>query len=235
MRPGPPVGDAHELRRILGTPLTVRAGGRAYRLAPLTLGQRLELEAWAEAEIIRGARGSIRELGDAASYEVRWKLLGQAKDRSADGLAVQNVLDSLAGLERQLRLCLLKHHGEVVDVEVNAILEAEGIGPVKAWLEESSTLTAEEIERAQGQAGPGRTDWAAVARYLAHEYGFGPDAVAGLTLPQLHHYTRPDERGGVHGKRLTAKDIQERARAQAKAKKPKKSGKKKRRRRGRSK
>ena len=116
------------LADLSGAPSEIVAGGKSYRLSPLSLDQNGELERWAEDEsaamAYRQARAKLLALDDALTPEDRAAILAAADEAAKSrGTALQTV----RGVVKVLRLMFSRHHPGLTDDELTEIVREIGI------------------------------------------------------------------------------------------------------------
>jgi len=128
-----------DLSRLAATPLEIEAGGKKYRLAPLTLGQLGEIEAWARREIFGDLPSKLKaldkaRLDPAEASRLRGQLLADLDRASRDPLEIARMMDSVAG-QRQAFALAARACQTVTDAELEGICSLAGMAQVRAWVE----------------------------------------------------------------------------------------------------
>lgn len=124
------------LAQLCATPLEIERDGKTWRLRPLTLGQYAAMEQWARQQPFRELEGKLAAIGDKKLREAaREKLLERAITQSESEQYVSETLDGGAAVEKLFGLMLRADRPETTDEEIQALLDAEGLNQVRAWVE----------------------------------------------------------------------------------------------------
>jgi hypothetical protein len=128
-----------DLAKLAATPLEIKVGDKAFRLAPLTLGQLGEIEAWARREIFADLPVKLRAIGSAKldkaeGEKLRADLVRESDRASRDPLEIARMMDSVAGQRLAFKLAANACQ-PVDDAELESICSLAGMSQVRKWVE----------------------------------------------------------------------------------------------------
>lgn len=126
--------ESTPLDAVLGLAMEVTIAGQSYKLAPLTLGQFAELEAWARRLPFAELSGQLeaitdRKLRERMEPQLRAAAIAAANDRER----IAESMNSLGAVRLMFGMMLRKHHPKA---DADALLGQCELGEVKRWAEE---------------------------------------------------------------------------------------------------
>jgi len=127
-----------DLAKLTAAPIEVKVGDKAYRLAPLTLGQLGQLEQWAREQILADLPAKIRavsksKLDKAEAEKLRAQMVRDTDVASRDPLEQARAQDSCAGMKYAFGLAL-RACQPVSDEELEQICSMSGLAQLRDWM-----------------------------------------------------------------------------------------------------
>ena len=136
-----------ELREAAKAALTVKHGGREYRLSPLELDDLAEAEQHVAAIPFERAKRQMEALGDQLTPEARKMILDNAakaaEECSITSAAFLRFISSVEGTAYLLWLSLRRSHPDITRKEAASLISVDNLEDWQKRLDDLSGLTAE--------------------------------------------------------------------------------------------